>query len=538
MNIDPKSSTCPIISTFNPFENSSKLIAQTSDEKLKMQQAQDPNADPYVLDALANDDKWFIRMIVAQNQRANDDTLNRLSSDNDERVRCGLAVNPKICGLKEILDLLLKDNTTVKKALTGNPKLPSVYLEKLYTNNNWEVRWGVARHQNTDAPILVKLSADAEPLVRWGVAENPACPPEILIRLSTEDYLFTRWAVAAHQNTPTEVLQKYINNQAENINVKKAAKENLKRRGIQAMALNLAASVLPLGHLIAPLYDLFRNKAIEKTRDLPGAKGITVTQGYYEGSKFNLMAIDPKLNEMIVYIAPQKKDGTFEVRTLDSVAEKYPGIHAVINGTFFNNSPGGDNQPLGPVIYQWGKYFWTPTAKNHDGLPVYSFNRPFFAIDKNGVPVIRESCGKRAEELLKDGYTMLLGGGGPLIQSGKIIVSEKTLADANISPQTHQINTKRPRTCVGIKEDGTLLLCTFSGITLPDLAEFMLSKGAKDALFFDGGGSTGLYLSDEGNVGTDVARPQPTSFIVTSKTDTKFIKKLEEENEKIIREKK
>lgn len=540
---------------FNPFKYSAhsqeneikNIIAQTSDEKLKMFQAQDPNADPHLLDTLANDDKWYIRMAVAQNRRTLLTTLDRLSLDNDFRVQCGVAVNPNICASKEILDRLSNNyETNVLKSLTGNPALPALYLEKLHANNNWEVRWGVARHPNTDTNILEKLSKDPEPLVRWGVSENPACPPEILRNLSIEEYLFTRWAVASHQNTPVNVLQTLVNDKIPD--VRKAAIENLKLRGIKAQTFNPSAVAASMGILLAPLYNLFRKKNQEKTRVLPNAKGITVTQGYYKGAKFNLVSVDPKLNETLVYLAPQKKDGSFETRSLDFAASKYPGTHAVLNGSFFNNYTGGDNQPLGPVIYRDGKYFWTPTTKNYEGLPVYSFNRPFFAIDKNGVPMIRQSEGKRAEELLRDGYKALLGGGGPLIQDGKIIVSEKTLNDAKISPQTHQINKRRQRTCVGIKEDGTILLCTFgyqkgnnpsySGITLPDLAEFMLSKGAKEALFFDGGGSTGLYLSDEGCAITDIPRKQPTYLIFTDKASAKFINTREEENEKIFRGKK
>lgn len=534
-----------------PYYNntSQNLLAQkTYTNQQKMFILQDPNADPQDLDNLADDDSWYVRQTVGRHIRTLLKTLDKLSKDHDFRVRCGVAVNPAICGSKEILDRLLQDHSIeVLRSFTGNPLLPLFCLKTLSANYDWQVRWGVGRHSKSaedteDPTILEKLSKDAEQLVRWGVAENTACPPEILDNLAVPtNNLFVRWAVAENNNTSNKTLQKLLNDTDKM--VRKSAEANLRRRGvkpniilrdIKTKVFNAASST----SLSASLSNLFKKKDYEKTRDLPGAKAITVTQGYYNGSKFNLVAIDPKLNEMIVYLAPQKKDGSFETRTLDFVAEKYPGIHAVINGSFFNNSPGGDNQPLGDVIYQWGKYFWTPTAKNHEGLSVYSFNRFFFAIDKNGMPVIRQSDGKRAEELLKDGYTALLGGGGPLIRDGKIIVSEKTLNDAHISPQTHQINARRQRTCVGIKEDGTILLCTFSGITLPALAEFMLSRGAVDALFFDGGGSTGLYLSDEGCASNEAPRQQPTYLIVTDKTSAKFIEKFEEENKKSFRRKK
>ncbi|MFH1452597.1 MAG: phosphodiester glycosidase family protein [Armatimonadota bacterium] len=280
---------------------------------------------------------------------------------------------------------------------------------------------------------------------------------------------------------------------------------------------------------------------VKNTINLPGAKSITVTKGIFKRSKYNLITIDPKHNEALVYIASQKPNASFETKRIDFVAAKYPGIHVVINGTFFNNTPGGDFQPLGPVIYRQGKYQWTPTTVNYQGIPVYSFDRPFFAIDKNHLPVIRQSKGKRAEDLKKEGYLELLGGGGPLIQNGKIIVSKETLAKVGISPQTHQMNSTRQRTCIGINKEGKILICTFghqgkpgsvrSGVTLQNLAQFMLDHGAKDAMFFDSGTSTGLYLSDEKTKSTGIPRRQPTYLFFVDKKTAKYIKELEERKE-------
>jgi|GEM_PF-1422656 len=253
------------ISAFNPVKNSGALTAQTDNEKLKMFQAQDPNADPEVLDALANDEKWNIRMTVAQNRRALPKTLDRLSQDNDFRVRCGVAANPNICASKDILDRLSDSNENIEvlRALTGNQKLPSVYLEKLSGTRDWQVLWGVGRHSNTYPETLDRLSKNPETLVgpkdawlvKWGISENPKCPPEILTRFYDDENLFIRWAVAAHKNTPVKILQEYIDNPNENENVKKAAKENLKNRDIKTKTFNLTASA-------APLYNLFRKKNV------------------------------------------------------------------------------------------------------------------------------------------------------------------------------------------------------------------------------------------------------------------------------------
>lgn len=52
------------------------------------------------------------------------------------------------------------------------------------------------------------------------------------------------------------------------------------------------------------------------------------------------------------------------------------------------------------------------------------------------------------------------------------------------------------RACVGIKPDGTLVILT-AYATLPQLAKIMVSFGCTDAINFDGGGSTNLYVDGQ-----------------------------------------
>lgn len=288
-------------------------------------------------------------------------------------------------------------------------------------------------------------------------------------------------------------------------------------------------------------------KGVETTRQLPGAHGIAVTQGIYNGSRFNLVTIDPAYNEALVYLAPQNpKNHKFEPRRLDVIASKYPKIQIVVNGTYFNHTdgePDADNQPLGPVLFRDGKYYWTPTTKNVHGKPVYSFNRPFFAIDKDHKPVIDYSHGKRAEAFKKEGYLELLGGGAPLIYDGNIVVSQEALNEAQISPHTHQMDKPRQRTAVGISESGKILIATFgyqgkngassSGISLPGLAKFMKNKAnARYAMGLDSGTSTGMYIADEKCKNTGIPRKQPTYIIIVDKDTAKVIRQIENIKEK------
>lgn len=76
---------------------------------------------------------------------------------------------------------------------------------------------------------------------------------------------------------------------------------------------------------------------------------------------------------------------------------------------------------------------------------------------------------------------------------------------------THQllmhewINRRNPRTAVGVRDDGTVLLVTVDGhqharsvgLTIEELRQLMQALGARDAVNLDGGGSTALVIRDQ-----------------------------------------
>ncbi len=90
----------------------------------------------------------------------------------------------------------------------------------------------------------------------------------------------------------------------------------------------------------------------------------------------------------------------------------------------------------------------------------------------------------------------ILGGGPLLLQEGKNVLDgkrERFQADVLVGTA--------PRTLLGRRGDGTLLLVTVDGrqteakgMTLEEATNFMQSLGAVDALNLDGGGSTTFYL--------------------------------------------
>ena len=103
-----------------------------------------------------------------------------------------------------------------------------------------------------------------------------------------------------------------------------------------------------------------------------------------------------------------------------------------------------------------------------------------------------ESLGNTAAEEAE----VVVGAGPLLIEQGKINVrtrEESIAQDIAVG--------RAPRTALGITADGSLLLVVVDGrssssqgMSLQELAEFMLQLGAKDALNLDGGGSSEMVL--------------------------------------------
>lgn len=85
---------------------------------------------------------------------------------------------------------------------------------------------------------------------------------------------------------------------------------------------------------------------------------------------------------------------------------------------------------------------------------------------------------------------------GKLVENGQIVTSSSSFSTA-----------RAPRTAVGIKEDGSLIILVSDGrqpnvrdgLTLYELAYMMLQLGAQQAFNFDGGGSSTLMLGNSEN---------------------------------------
>jgi hypothetical protein len=110
-----------------------------------------------------------------------------------------------------------------------------------------------------------------------------------------------------------------------------------------------------------------------------------------------------------------------------------------------------------------------------------------------------------------------IGGSPVLVQGGAVVGSAVSGTDG--------FSRRNPRTAVGHRADGTVLLVTVSGrgkdgsvgMTLRELAELFVRLGASDALNLDGGGSTTMVIGGElQNVPSDGLERAVSSALVLS----------------------
>ena len=119
------------------------------------------------------------------------------------------------------------------------------------------------------------------------------------------------------------------------------------------------------------------------------------------------------------------------------------------------------------------------------------------------------------------GVTEIIGGGPRLVKDGKVHIT-----GVEERFQNDILNSRAPRTALGIRADGSLLLVTVNGrnpgisvgMTLEELAELMIELGAVDAMNLDGGGSTTMVIRDMVlNIPSDgIERSVSNAIIVTT----------------------
>lgn len=166
------------------------------------------------------------------------------------------------------------------------------------------------------------------------------------------------------------------------------------------------------------------------------------------------------------------------VDAMKSAADAGLDVVAGVNADFFRIS--GDYSPQGLCIKQ-GK------------LLSGAEGRPWFGITKDGKAVM----GAGADYSKYAGQLQEAVGGSTVLLKGGLVENVGYLSDSKTD--------RHPRTLVGTREDGTVLIIVIDGrqnnisvgASWSDMAWILLELGAVDAVNLDGGGSSTFVLSPE-----------------------------------------
>lgn len=233
-------------------------------------------------------------------------------------------------------------------------------------------------------------------------------------------------------------------------------------------------------------------QAAETTEEYKDIEVFEVSGGTYHG--YMMVVHDPSR----VSVGVCRKDFNKEPGLqLYEIAEKY-GAVAAVNGGLFDDAGGVGNGGMpGGVVISEGELL----AAHGSGVTA--------GFDQNDVLVVGEMSGKKAQELgLRDAVTF----GPALVINGEA---------CDVSGISSGLN---PRTAIGQREDGAVLLLVIDGrqvnslgATHADLMRVMLEYGAVNACNLDGGSSSIMYYNGEylnNGVMLTGSRRIPTAFIV------------------------
>ncbi|GAA1465515.1 phosphodiester glycosidase family protein [Microbacterium thalassium] len=122
----------------------------------------------------------------------------------------------------------------------------------------------------------------------------------------------------------------------------------------------------------------------------------------------------------------------------------------------------------------------------------------------DGTVAVYDETETSAEELLADGAWNTLSFGPAIVEDGAVVSGiDQVEIDTNFG--NHSIQGDQPRTAVGVIDENHLVFVVVdgrqsgysAGVTLPELAEIMVSLGASTAYNLDGGGSSTMYFNGE-----------------------------------------
>lgn len=175
------------------------LLAKSNDWRVRERLARRSDADEEVLRILTKDSDYDTRAAVAANPNTPDDCLPVLARDGHRNTRLNVLERPTIS--EEILDILALDEDEELRELAGQ--------KSHYRPAVVDVLSALTNEDSVDQGVLDSLLDFA--FVRKLAASHPHTTPQQLQRLATDQMWEVRELVAANPNTTTDTLEALAN---------------------------------------------------------------------------------------------------------------------------------------------------------------------------------------------------------------------------------------------------------------------------------------------------------------------------------------
>ncbi len=217
-----------------------------------------------------------------------------------------------------------------------------------------------------------------------------------------------------------------------------------------------------------------------------------------------------------------------QLMTVPEFAKKYSAI-AAINAGFFD----AQNQKTTAYITEQGKLTGDP--KQNERLTQNTKLKPYLPQIFNRSEFRRYQCGNLTRYAItvhnalipSDCQLIEAIGGGPRLLPNMTATEEGFWQETQGKVVRDAIGLKQrnARTAIGITASGDLLWVMAaqkpddpknSGLSLPELADFMRSQGVKEALNLDGGSSSGMYYKGKMVFGKLTEKGEPVVRSVKS----------------------
>lgn len=271
------------------------------------------------------------------------------------------------------------------------------------------------------------------------------------------------------------------------------------------------------------------------------AIGLVLSSSSYQSEQNESILYERREQEQsIIHTVTVESDRDFivtpavakELQPITDFATEYEAI-AVINGGYFDPN----NQKTTSYLVKEGKLVADP--RNNERLMENPDLNPYIDKILNRAEFRRYLCGEdmRYDITLHDtpvptGCELQDAlGGGPSLLPEDTAVEEGFVAYKDGEMIRNAIGTNSPnaRSAVGIKENGDVVLSMVeqkpnvdgSGMSLPELADFLSTLGVTKAMNLDGGSSAALYYHQEETVygkldkeGNKIERPIKSVLLV------------------------